>query len=113
MIVKRVIALSALLLCGTASAYNFPCLPNIAGNGEKGTNLRWSININGPSYVAWTCPGVVGPVFVASDYWPFDLTTTVTMANKLGWPAIKMMAAYLPNAASVAPQATAAAVAVN
>lgn len=109
---KRIILILALALAlfapALAVAYTFDCLPKIGDNGETGTNLRWLIVKNGPSWVKWDCPSG-HPAWVAVDFWPFDLAATVGMANTVGWPKIKALATWLPAAASAAPVANASA----
>lgn len=104
----RRIILAALLclLPALASAFTFDCLPNVNNNGETGTNLRWHIVKGAPSWIKWNCPNGKTD-FVAVDYWPLDFVATVGAANALGWPAIKALALWLPDAATVAPTAEA------
>jgi hypothetical protein len=105
---KRIILILALLAPALAMAFTFDCLPKLGPNGETGTNLRWLVVKNGPSWVKWDCPGNKSN-WVAVDFWPFDFTSTVGMANTIGWEKVKALATWLPAAASAAPVAHASA----
>lgn len=97
--IRAALTLTLALLCAPAQAYDFACLPNIANNGETGTNLQFSINKGAPSWIRWSCPGGAVQMVVAEN-WPMDLNQTVAAANTLGWPIIKALAKVLPDAAS-------------